>query len=105
MDGLDGRLLPIGWVQLLKGLKLKGPASARIPLAGVRKGHHKTRRGLAAFAAASDAAIAAQHARGVRDIELSWVLEDNEDLIGLTRLQNCERYKTYRIYERRLEGL
>ena len=59
----------------------------------------------AAFAAASDAAIAAQHARGVRDIELSWVLEDNEDLIGLTRLQNCERYKTYRIYERRLEGL
>lgn len=105
VDGLDGRLLPFGWLQLLKGLKLKGPASARIPLAGVRKGHHKTRRGLAAFAAASDAAIAAQHARGVRDIELSWVLEDNEDLIGLTRLQNCERYKTYRIYERRLEGL
>ena len=105
VDGLDGRLLPFGWVQLLHRLKLKGPASARIPLAGVRKSYHKTRRGLAAFAAASDAAIAAQHARGVRDIELSWVLEDNEDLIGLTRLQNCERYKTYRIYERRLEGL
>ena len=105
IDGLDGRLLPFGWLQLLNRLKLKGTRSARIPLAGVRKAFHKTRRGLAAFAAASDAAVAAQHAHGVRDIELSWVLENNEDMIGLTRLQDCERYKTYRIYERELEAL
>lgn len=102
VNGLDGRLLPFGWLQLINRLKLKGTRSARIPLAGVRKAFHKTRRGLAAFAAASDAAVAAQHARGVRDIELSWVLENNEDMIGLTRLQDCKRYKTYRIYEREL---
>ncbi|WP_084399841.1 hypothetical protein [Henriciella aquimarina] len=102
IEGLDGRLLPFGWVQLLNRLKLKGTRSARIPLAGVRKAYHKKRRGLAAFAAASDAAAAAQHRRGIREIELSWVLETNEDLISLTRLQNCERYKTYRIYEREL---
>lgn len=105
IDGLDGRLLPFGWLQLLNRLKLKGTRSARIPLAGVRKAFHKTRRGLAAFAAASDAAVAAQHAQGVRDFELSWVLENNEDMVGLTRLQDCERYKTYRIYERELEAL
>jgi hypothetical protein len=103
-EGLDGRLLPFGWMQLVNRLKVKGTRSARIPLAGVRKAYHKTRRGLAAFAAASDAAVAAQHARGVRDIELSWVLENNEDMIGLTRLQDCRRYKTYRIYERDLEA-
>lgn len=104
VEGLDGRLLPFGWLQLINRLKLKGTRSARIPLAGVRKAYHKTRRGLAAFAAASDAAVAAQHARGVRDIELSWVLENNEDMIGLTRLQDCQRYKTYRIYQQELEA-
>ncbi len=101
--GLDGRLLPFGWLSLLYRLKLQGTRSARIPLAGMRRSHHKMRRGMAAFAAASDAAIAAQHRRGVREIELSWILETNEDMIGMTRLNRCERYKTYRIYERDLD--
>ncbi len=102
IDGLDGRLLPFGWLQLVNRLKMKGTRTARLPLAGARKAHHKTRRGLVAFAAACDAAVAAQHRRGMRELELSWVLETNTDLIALTNLHNCEHYKTYRIYQRDL---
>jgi hypothetical protein len=104
IEGLDGRLLPFGWLQLVNRLKLKGTRSARIPLAGLRKPFHKTRRGIAALSAAGDAALAAQHRRGVRAFEFSWVLETNQDMIAFTRLQNSERYKTYRIYERELEA-
>lgn len=97
-DGLDGRLLPLGWAQLLYRLKLRGPRRARLPLAGLRRGHHKTRRGLLAMTGAFEAAFAAQYRRGVREVESSWILETNRDLLNLVALYDMPRYKTYRIY-------
>ena len=100
--GLDGRLLPFGWATLLYRIKVQGVKSARIPLAGTRKKFHKTRRGMTATVGAWEACLSAQHAKGVREVEFSWVLETNKDLLGLAEIYDCDRYKTYRVYEKEL---
>ncbi|MEL6416655.1 MAG: hypothetical protein AAFQ15_17120 [Pseudomonadota bacterium] len=100
--GLDGRLLPFGWATLLYRIKVQGVKSARIPLAGTRKKFHKTRRGMTATVGAWEACLSAQHAKGVREVEFSWVLETNKDLLGLADIYDCDRYKTYRVYEKDL---
>ncbi|MFN3607577.1 MAG: hypothetical protein ACK4Y9_00785 [Hyphomonas sp.] len=97
-EGLDGRLLPFGWMQFLHRLKISGTKTARIPLAGMRRKFHKTRRGVQTMAATCSQALSAQHARGVRNIEASWVLETNTNLINIISLFDAPRYKTYRIY-------
>ncbi len=101
-DGLDGRLLPFGWAQLIYRLNIKGTRTARLPLAGLRRKYHKTRRGLQTMVASTEAAFEAQHARGVRQVEASWILESNRDLVQLVGLYNAPKYKTYRIYEKPL---
>ncbi|ABI77389.1 conserved hypothetical protein [Hyphomonas neptunium ATCC 15444] len=101
-EGLDGRLLPFGWVQFLHRLKISGTKTARIPLAGMRRKFHKTRRGVQTMAATCSQAVSAQHARGVRNIEASWILETNTNLINIISLFDAPRYKTYRIYGKSL---
>jgi len=102
VHGLDGRLFPFGWLQLLNRLKLRGTRGARIPLAGTRRAFHKSPRAMSLNSAAFDACMKTQHARGVREVEFSWVLETNSDLINLVSVYGGERYKTYRIYETQL---
>ncbi|WP_291202977.1 hypothetical protein [Hyphomonas sp.] len=102
VEGLDGRLLPFGWAQLLHRLNIKGTRTARLPLAGLRRKYQKTKRGLVTMVAATDAALAAQHARGVREVEASWILESNRDLVNLMSLWDAPKYKTYRIYGKSL---
>ena len=101
-EGLNGKLLPFGWAQLLYRLKIRGARRARLPLAGLRREFHKTKMGLLAAIGSFEAAIWAQYDQGVEEIESSWVLEDNVDLIGLCRNYGMEVYKTYRIYGKTL---
>lgn len=99
---IDGKLFPFGWAKLLYRLKLSRMKTGRIPLAGTRRSVHKTRRGMTATVGAWDACLRAQHARGIREVEFSWVLETNRDLLGLADIYDCDRYKTYRIYRKAL---
>ncbi len=101
-DGLNGHILPFGWAQLLYRLKIRGPKRARLPLAGLRRKFHKTRRGMVAMTGSFEAALAAQHAQGVREVEASWILETNRDLLNLVDLYKMDRYKTYRVFEKPL---
>ncbi len=101
-DGLNGHILPFGWAQLLYRLKIRGPKRARLPLAGLRRKYHKTRRGMVAMTGSFEAAFAAQHAQGVRAVEASWILETNRDLLNLVDLYKMDRYKIYRVYEKSL---
>ena len=43
--GLDGRLLPFGWLQLLWRLKVRGVRSGRMPLMGIAKRLQGTTKG------------------------------------------------------------
>lgn len=97
---LNGRLLPFGWLKLLYRLKVSFPKTARIPLMGVRQRFHKTRLGPGLTFMIVDAVRQAVLKKGVEDIEMSWVLEDNHSMRNIIESCGGSVYKTYRIYEK-----
>jgi hypothetical protein len=99
---LNGRLLPFGWLKILWRLKVKYPQSARIPLMGVRGRYHNSLMGAAlAFGMFADVQQAALK-RGLKEVELSWVLEDNMGMRNIIESLGGRVYKTYRIYSKDL---
>ena len=95
---LDGRLLPFGWVRLLYRLKIGGVRSARMPLLGVRKKFQGTPIGAALIFAVIESVHTAFARRGVRESELSWVLDTNDPLRAIAAEIGAMPYKTYRLY-------
>lgn len=103
-EGLDGKLLPFGWAKLVWRLKVSGAKQARIPLMGLRKSHQNTRKGLALVAQLCETVFAGGRKKGFTHCELSWILEDNEGMIGICEEASATPYKTYRMYEKNIES-
>ncbi len=99
---LDGRLLPLGWLKLLWRLKVRTPASARLPLMGVKRAYQRTAVGTALMLGVVQAVRDDHRRRGTRSAELSWILEDNRPTRRLIESIGGRPYKTYRIYEKDL---
>ncbi len=99
---LNGRLLPFGWLKLLWRLKVRHPTTARVPLMGVRQAFQHSRLGPTLAFMVIDAVRKALHARGVRDVEMSWILEDNDGMRNIIETIGGAAYKTYRVYEKAL---
>ena len=102
--GLNGRLLPFGWAKLLWRLKVRHPATARVPLMGVRRKFQRTRLGPALAFLVIAAAQPRTRELGVKDVELSWILESNEGMRSIIESIGGYAYKRYRIYERELDA-
>ncbi len=100
--GLNGKLLPFGWLKLLWRLKVRHPATARVPLMGVRRKFQHTRLGPTLAFMVIDAVRIELHRQGARKIELSWILEDNDGMRHIIESIGGVAYKRYRIYERQL---
>lgn len=99
---LNGRLLPFGWLKLLWRLKVRYPTSARVALMGVRREYQHTRLGPALAFMVIDAARQGVIRRGIRDVELSWILEDNDGMRNIIETIGGRVCKRYRIYEKAL---
>jgi hypothetical protein len=99
---LNGRLLPFGWLKLLWRLKVRYPTTARVPLMGVRREYQHTRLGPALAFMVIDAVRQGLIRRGIRDVELSWILEDNDGMRNIIETIGGSAYKRYRIYEKDL---
>ena len=99
---LNGRLLPIGWLKLLWRLKVSFPQSGRCPLMGVRRRHHNSRMGAALALMVIDNLLKAGIKRGLRQMELSWILEDNQGMRNMLESMGATIYKRYRIYSKTL---
>lgn len=99
---LNGRLLPFGWLHLIKRLKSKSIRTARIPLMGVRKQFHHTALGMALAFMVIDAPRQAGLARGIKEVEMSWILEDNQAMRNILKSIGSREYKRYRLYEKTL---
>ena len=100
--GLDGKLLPFGWATLLWRLKVSGVKTARVPLMGVKRKFARDFRGqMLPFFICDRMADGARKA-GVRHVEMSWILEDNKPMRSIIEAIGSDRYKTYRLYEKRL---
>jgi GNAT superfamily N-acetyltransferase len=98
--GLNGKLLPFGWLKLLYRLKIKQVKSGRILLMGVRKEYRRTKIGLAMAASLSANIFKQARQRGYRDVEMSWILESNKSMIRIIKLGQGKLYKTYRIFQK-----
>ena len=99
---LNGRLLPWGWAKLLWRVKVGYPTSARVPLMGVRKEYHYSRLGPTLAFLVIDAVRQALIRRGITQVELSWILEDNRGMRNIIETIGGRAYKRYRIYEKSL---
>ena len=97
--GLNGRLFPLGWARFLWRLKTRKVSQGRVPLMGLKKKFQKGRRGVALTTEICSRAFDAGKEQGFSRCELSWVLEDNQSMIGICDLVGAERYKTYRMFE------
>jgi len=97
----DGKLLPFNWAKLLWRLKVRGISSGRVPLMGVK-------RSISGFGARLVPFLIIEAMRqqglkkGMREIELSWILEDNLPMRQIIETLGGRAYKTYRIYEKSL---
>ncbi len=98
----DGKLLPFNWAKLLWRLKVKKPSQARMPLMGVRKKLHGKPIGAAFAYKIIEMVNSANMDNGITSSELSWILENNPDMLNMLTDMGGEIYKTYRIYERGL---
>ncbi len=99
---LKGKLLPFGWARLLWRLKVAHPKTARVPLMGVRQEFQHSRLGPALAFMVIDAVRKALHARGVVDVEMGWILEDNDGMRNIIETIGGQAYKRYRVYEKEL---
>lgn len=99
---LDGRLFPLGWAKLLWRLKVRLPKTARILLMGVRKQYHNTRLGPALAFRVIDAERATMVEKGVSEVEMSWILEQNSGMRNIIESIGGEAYKRYRMYEKQI---
>ena len=102
IQDLQGRLLPFGWLKLLWRLKVRYPKTARIPLMGVRKKYHHTPFGPALSFMITDALRYPVLARGIREMEMSWILEHNSGMRNIIESLGGQAYQTFRLYEKTL---
>ena len=99
---LKGKLLPFGWLKLLWRLKVRHPQTARVPLMGVRQSFQHSRLGPTLAFMVIDAVRKPLHARGVKDVEMGWILEDNDGMRNIIETIGGQAYKRYRIYQKEL---
>lgn len=99
---LNGSLFPFGWFQLIKQLKFDGISTGRIPLMGVRKQFQNTPLGATLAFMMIDAPRQIGLSRGFREIEVSWILEDNKSMRGMIEKAGIQEYKRYRIFGKTL---
>ena len=91
-----GRLLPFGWLKFL--LAQKRIKTVRVVTLGVKGPWRQS--GIQSIMMADSLRFLLS--KGYNGAEVSWLLEDNELVIGAVRLWGGQLYKTYRIYEKAL---
>jgi GNAT superfamily N-acetyltransferase len=92
----DGRLLPFGWLRLLRAIKRV--RTLRVITLGVVPEHRRTGVELLMMHAVIEKGLAA----GFDTCEASWILEDNRDMLGPLETLGHAPYRRYRIYEKAL---
>ena len=93
-----GRLLPFGWLKFL--LAQRRIRTVRVLVLGVKAPWRQS--GVQSIMMADSLRFLL--GKGYTGAEVSWLLEDNELVIGAVRLWGGKLYKTYRVYEKALDG-
>ena len=99
---LDGSLFPSGLFKLINALRKRRIRTARIPLMGVRKELQNTPLGIALALLVIHNLKQPVISRGIEDVEMSWILEENQGMRSILERLGSKLYKTYRIYRKQL---
>lgn len=94
MARAGGSLLPFGWLKFL--LAVKKIKTVRVMTLGLKKPYRM--RGIQSIMMADSLKYLLK--KGYTGAEVSWLLEDNELVIGSVRLWGGRLYKTYRMFDR-----
>jgi len=99
---LNGSLLPFGWAKILWRLKMQPLGSGRVPLMGVRSEFHNTKLGPGLAYALIESVQGPALAKGMTEVELSWILESNKGMCGIIESLGGYVSKRYRMYSKDL---
>lgn len=93
---MNGRLLPFGWIHLLRRKRIIN--QARLPILGVVKEHRNKGLELVLIHETLKRSLAKGYLQG----ECSWILEDNDAMNKGIAAAGATLYKTYRLYQKSL---
>lgn len=100
---IDGKLLPFGWLHLLRWLRKPKRAGMRVPLMGVAKELHNSRlASQLAFMMIDDIRQAAVQRFESERAEIGWILDDNQGMMAIADAIDSTVNRKYAIYEKRL---
>lgn len=99
---LGGRLLPFSWMKLLWRMQRHRFRTARVPLMGIAPTMQRSRLGAALTFAMVDEVRQALAGNGVEQVELSWILENNQGMNTILESFGADAYKHYLMFEKHL---
>ena len=100
---IDGKMLPFGWISLLRWIRNPRSKGGRVPLMGVLREFHNSRLA-SQFAFMMIDAIRAEAsvAYGLERAEIGWILDDNQGMIAIAEAIGSTVNREYLIYEKAL---
>ena len=100
---IDGKLLPFGWVRLLRWLRRPSNADMRVPLMGVLREFHSSRlASQLAFMMIERIRRKAVSEFGGKRGELGWILDDNQGMVAIADAIDSKVNREYLIFEKSL---
>jgi hypothetical protein len=102
IKGLNGRLLPFGFIRMLWRLKVTGVKSGRMAMMGVRRKWWSSPAGAIVALLIVQNAKSSRFAQAGVQAELSWILDSNERIKHLLVTIGATVTKRYRIYRKAL---
>ena len=98
-----GKLLPFGWVRMLRWLRKPTGSDMRVPLMGVLKELHNSRlASQLAFMMISQIRINATEVYGAKRAEIGWILDDNQGMKAIADAIDSSVNREYVIYRKPL---
>ena len=98
-----GKLLPFGWVRMLRWLRKPTGSDMRVPLMGVLKELHNSRlASQLAFMMISRIRINATEVYGAKRAEIGWILDDNQGMKAIADAIDSSVNREYVIYRKPL---
>ena len=97
---MKGKLLPFGWLQLMKRIHVTGTRTARLPMAGIIRKWRNTRVGQMAMNRMMMEMALTARKNNIPLVEISWVLETNVHAIQGVELFDAKPIRKFRIFQR-----
>ena len=102
---IGGRLLPFGWLKMLRWLKKPTGADMRVPLMGVRRELQNSRMAsqLAFMMIERIRRNATENFGSVRG-EIGWILDDNKGMLAIADAIDSRINREYVVFEKAIAG-